>query len=149
MEVYHSNMLLNFEFGYKRRTYPEHTCYFWRKSILKEIEKKFELQMKLTRYRKFRNKTNVVLSFLFSNYAEEKKYGEPIYKGGAWFGYYHVDTLKSVDDIYKDLMKKKKKLKCYCINDAIGDKNKDEKEVVKKFNEMMEKLYPEKLPFEI
>jgi len=145
--VFHTNSLLK-EFGNKRRLYPMHACYFWRKSILLELNKKFKVQISGNRNRQFRDSKNVVIPFLHSNYAMEMGYGNEIFPKSSWFKYYglgHKEN-ESVESIRKSIMNVRRNIKCFCINDNLEE---GDEEIIKEFKNMMENIFPFKMPFEI
>ena len=147
--VYYTNRLLNKDFGEKRSLYPMHACYFWRKSILLDLNKKYKIQHSLNRYHKFRQNTNIVIPFLHSNYALEMGFGDEVFPKDNWFKYFKIeDDFESVDRIKNALKKYRKKLKCFCVNDGAGE-IKNNTNVFKDFENLMENIFPEKLPFEI
>jgi len=145
-EITYTNELLNKKFNFKRRLYPTHNCYFWRKSILKELNNVFKEAFSLTRLHRFRGKYDVVLPFLHSAYSLEKKYGLEILGNNDWFKYYLLKKNKNVNKIFKSI-KNSKELKCFCINDGVKDQSK-QGFIFLKFLENMEILFPEKMPFE-
>ena len=147
--VYYTNRLLNKDFGVKRRLYPMHACYFWRKSILLDLNKKYKVQHSLNRYHKFRKNTNIVIPFLHSNYALEMGYGDEVFPKDNWFKYFKIqDDFESVNRIKNFLNKHKNKVKCFCVNDGVGEL-KNNTNVFQDFEKVMEEIFPEKLPFEI
>ena len=145
-EISYTNELLNNKFNFKRRLYPIHNCYFWRKSILLELNNVFKEAFSLTRLHRFRGNFDVVLPFLHSAYSLEKKYGLEILGNNDWFKYYLLKKNKNVDKIFKSI-KNSLELKCLCINDGVKDQSK-QGFIFSKFLENMENLFPEKMPFE-
>ena len=143
-----SNHLLNKEFGFRRRSYPTHTCYFWRKSILMELNRKFKNAFSLTRSHDFRDKTNVVIPFLHSAYSEETKQGEAVIMNKGWFTYYTLKPDNPTWSIFRRIRDKRNIIKCFCINDGYRENNKQTANAFKEFKVEMEFLFPEKLPFE-
>jgi hypothetical protein len=63
-----------------------------------------------------------------------------------WFRYYVLKKNKYVNKIFTSI-KNNKDLKCFCINDGVKDQSK-QGFIFLKFLENIEKLFPEKLPFE-
>ena len=145
-EISYTNELLNKKFNFKRRLYPKHNCYFWRKSILLELNNVFKEAFSLTRLHRFRGKYDVVLPFLHSAYSLEKKYGVEILGNSDWFRYYVLKKNKYVNKIFTNI-KNNKDLKCFCINDGVKDQSK-QGFIFLKFLENIENLFPEKMPFE-
>ena len=145
--VYHTNSLLK-EFGDKRRLYPMHACYFWRKSILLELNKKYKVPISGNRNRQFRDSKNVVIPFLHSNYAMEMGYGKEVFPKSSWFKYYGLGNKdnNSVEKIRKSIMNVRRNIKCFCINDDLEDGDED---IIRDFKNMMENIFPFKMPFEI
>ncbi len=147
--VYYTNKLLDKDFGMKRRLYPEHACYFWRKSVLLELNKKYKVQHSLNRVHKFRETSNIVIPFLHTNYALEMGYGEEVFAKNNWFKFYKVeDDFDSVKKIEKSLTNYRKKVKCFCVNDGVR-KPENNTRIFEDFDNLMEKIFPEKMPFEI
>ena len=69
-QIAYTNNLLNDIFGFQRRTYPEHYPYFFRKSLLQELNILLKEAYALTRSHKFREITNIQTPFIHTNYAE-------------------------------------------------------------------------------
>ena len=114
-----------------------------------ELNKKYKVQHSLNRVHKFRETSNIVIPFLHTNYALEMGYGEEVFAKNNWFKFYKVeDDFDSVKKIEKSLTNYRKKVKCFCVNDGVR-KPENNTRIFEDFDNLMEKIFPEKMPFEI
>ena len=146
-QLAYTNNLLNDIFGFQRRMYPDHFPYFFRKSLLQELNILYKEAFALNRLHRFREITNIQIPFIHTNYAEIKNVGDVLIstKNNMYFRLtnYRLELKKN----FKNLILNKNKTFFYCFNDYSDDKIK--KNVIKLFVSQMEKFYPNKLPFEI
>ena len=142
-----SNGLLDSIFGYRRRNYITHNCYFFRKSILQELNDKFKINHSLSRFHKLRNRGDIAIPFLHSSIAEEEHKGTVYYQNRGWFKLFSMKTRKDIDPMFNEISGDET-LKCYCINDDLGKNIHPDDPLFDQFKEGMAKLYPNKTPFE-
>ena len=143
--IYVTNNLINEIFGFKRRLYPLHNLYFFRKSILQELNYKFKTEIGLTRFNKLRTIKDLVIPFLFSFYCEETGRGENIFFNRRWDYYNNILDKKSILSLIQTLYDYKN-LKCFCLNDDTKDFNQTK---INEFRMYLDYVFNEKLPFEI
>ena len=127
------------KYGFSPTQLHKHVPLAFKKSILIEMEKIFEEDIKRTRKNRFRDRSDVSVSFLYNHYALYHK--EAVYK----------DT-NSVLVNYKNYKNREKiilknKPKFFCINDGDGSTQ------IKEYKEwkinFLEKLFPQKAKWEI
>ena len=145
--ITHTNEMLSEIFGFKRRLYPIHNTYFMRKSKLLELNEKFPLAFGLSRYHRLRKDTDLAIPFLNANYAEIMGYGDTVIPHNRWFKVTNVNNKKKLEDNIKDILDNEE-LKCFCINDDLMEDNEETREIQKMFEDLMNRLFPEKLDFE-
>ena len=135
----------------KRRLYPSHNCYFFRKSKLIEMNKKFNEIHKYSRQNKFRQNDDVAIPFLFNSYATEEGFGIKQFENDKIFKYFAIKNQRRLNKkVYDEL--KQKKLTFVCINDHfISHSSKQEERIkkeIKRFIDIMEEIFPDKSSFE-
>ena len=145
--ITHTNEMLSEIFGFKRRLYPIHNTYFMRKSKLLELNEKFPLAFGLSRFHRLRKDTDLAVPFLNANYAEIMGFGDTVIPHNRWFKVTNVNNKKKLENNINDIIDNQE-LKCFCINDDLLEDNEETKEIQKMFDELMNKLFPEKLDFE-
>ena len=144
-----SNLLLNKYFNNnKRRLYPLHNIYFMRKSILQELNKNFKPVFDSTRSNRIRNKHDVAMPFLHSAYAEEKGYGDYYFFNKGWNLFFLIKRISNVQNSIKSIENNSKELKCFCMNDDVRNNSERSKKIFILLREELQKLFPNKLPFE-
>jgi hypothetical protein len=144
--VTYTNNVLNEHYGFKRRQYPIHTFYFMRKSILQELYETFKVEFSINRFRKFRHRNNMAIPFIHSNFAALKGYGDEIISNNYLFQYNNYKRPKLINYIF-DKIFSNDNLTFFCINDDV--KNPIYEEIMfTNFHINMNKLFPEKMPFE-
>ena len=142
----YSNQILNEHYGFKRRLYPIHNFYFMRKSILQEMYETFKVEFSLNRIRKFRHRYNVAIPFFHSNFAQIKGYGDEILSNHYLFQYNNYKRPNLINYIFEKIFSNDN-LTFFCINDDV--KNPIYEEIMfTNFHINMNKLFPEKMPFE-
>ena len=78
----------------------------------------------------------------------EMGYGKEVFPKSSWFKYYglgHKEN-ESVESIRRSIMNVRRNIKCFCINDNLEDGDDD---IIRDFKNMMENIFPFKMPFEI
>ena len=144
-----SNLLLNKYFNInKRRLYPLHNIYFMRKSILQELNKNFKPVFDSTRSNRIRNKHDVAMPFLHSAYAEEKGYGDYYFFNKGWNLFFLIKRISNVQNSIKSIENNSIELKCFCMNDDVRNNSERSKKIFILLREELQKLFPNKLPFE-
>ena len=101
----------------------------------------------LSRYHRLRKDTDLAIPFLNANYAEMMGYGDTVIPHNRWFKVTNVNNKKKLEDNIKDILDNEE-LKCFCINDDLVEDNEETREIQKMFEDLMNRLFPEKLEFE-
>ena len=73
-------------------------------------------------------------------------FGENIIPHNRWFKVTNVNNKKKLEDKIKDILDNEV-LKCFYINDDLVEDNNETKEIQKMFEDLMNKLFSEKLNF--
>ena len=144
-QIAYTNNLLSDIFGFQRRTYPEHYPYFFRKSLLQELNILLKEAYALTRSYKFREITNIQTPFIHTNYAEISNAGDAIISSKKNMYFRISNFKKELKRNFKIINSNKDKIFLFCLN-VYGDKS--DKRLIQIFTKQMEKFYPNKLPFE-
>ncbi|KAL7715630.1 hypothetical protein QTN25_006728 [Entamoeba marina] len=150
-QLRYTSVILNryFETPNKKRKYISHNAYFMKKSILEDLNTKFQNVMDLTRSQRFRTRNDVVIPFMHAQFALEQNLAVGRTEDRKYAVYMYFNEHESKIDRVSNTLKKKN-LRFYCLNDDISPGA--SLRVVKKQSERLSSLlndyYPEPTPFE-
>ncbi|KAL7717433.1 Glycosyltransferase [Entamoeba marina] len=150
-QTQNSNKALDKYFGYvkKDRHYPTHNCYFFRKSVMKNMSIALSEEFETTNKNSFRKDNDLVIPFIHNNFVLEKGLGEFFFETPDDFKFFGfgkgIQALKgSLNSI------KKSNVTCYCLNDFTTDRMPISRiqEQADLLYEGLGSMYPVKTPFE-
>ncbi|ELP83753.1 hypothetical protein EIN_469670 [Entamoeba invadens IP1] len=130
----------------KKHSYVSHHCYFFKTSILADLEKNLKKEYVKTRQSKFRHDDDMAVPFSHGAYAVESGNGTYIRESNYYYATFtgnRATNLKTINNI------KNKKPQCVCLNDALDKATKDQidKETIV-LHTFLDQYLPRSSPFE-